>query len=430
MNIALNFVNGFVEFALEFLKIFPLMFLVFKFNVKSAKMIFAGAVFAIVLMTAAAFGSIEAVYAYIAVGFTAFILKGKNHILSALTAYFAICILDMLNAVIWSLIGKCSYEMLAENRGTSLAINAVSLAAVILVCIISFASRRKSDFDLKKISPVYFLLIIFGELSMLGFITAFQLGSRAIDGTENFMSVVLTGGSIVFLIISFFLMINLVSKKHYKELSEINEKIIEERERYYLSLLKKDEETRKFRHDINHHLNCMRILFDNERYDELHDYFNKIGAKIEELRPEIQTGNDMLSAILSDMAECYPTVTLCIDGKTPNSLSLSNADICTIFYNLFDNAFAAAEKTQEKKVTVSLKVLNDSLYVAVVNTVSHKVKIVDNTLVTDKQDKTKHGYGAANARECAAQNGGALTFDCTDTHFTAELIIPQAAVYH
>ena len=78
--VALNFVNGFVEFALEFLKIFPLMFFVFKFNVKSAKMIFAGAVFAIALMTAAAFGSIEAVFAYIAVGFTALILKGKNHL--------------------------------------------------------------------------------------------------------------------------------------------------------------------------------------------------------------------------------------------------------------------------------------------------------------------------------------------------------------
>ena len=54
-----------------------------------------------------------------------------------------------------------------------------------------------------------------------------------------------------------------------------------------------------------------------------------------------------------------------------------------------------------------------------------KVEINDNRLTTEKEDKQKHGYGTVNATNCVEQNGGSLSFSCTDTHFTAELILPN-----
>ena len=73
-------------------------------------------------------------------------------------------------------------------------------------------------------------------------------------------------------------MINYISKNHYKEIADINERLLKSKENYYTMLLQKDRDTIKFRHDISKHLNCMYILFDKGKYDELRKYFDKIGA--------------------------------------------------------------------------------------------------------------------------------------------------------
>jgi len=94
----------------------------------------------------------------------------------------------------------------------------------------------------------------------------------------------------------------------------------------------------------------MYLLFKEKNYDELENYFKKMGASLSEIKVKIQTGNNMINAILSDVSSKFSEVSLNINGSLPNSLKLSNADICTIFYNLFDNAFAAAEQSDEKRV--------------------------------------------------------------------------------
>ena len=144
-----------------------------------------------------------------------------------------------------------------------------------------------------------------------------------------------------------------------------------------------------------------------------------------ELHPQLQFGNDMIGAILKDISDKYPAVSLDIIGKIPAALRLDNTDICTIFYNLFDNAFAAADNSEKKAVEISIKLLGENLFFAIKNTISCKVNIIDNILQTNKQDKDMHGFGSGNAVICAERNGGTLTYKCSDTHFEAELIIPN-----
>lgn len=190
-------------------------------------------------------------------------------------------------------------------------------------------------------------------------------------------------------------------------------------------LLQKEDETRKFRHDIYNHLNCMRLLFKDKKYDDLESYFNRIGTSILELRSEFQIGNDLISAILKDVMDKHSAVSVEIIGKMPPSLRLDNTDVCTIFYNLFDNAFAAAEVSEKKAVDISIKLLGENLFLTIKNTVLCKVEIENNVLITNKQDKERHGFGSGNAVMCAEKNGGVLTYKCSDTHFEAELILPN-----
>ena len=50
---------------------------------------------------------------------------------------------------------------------------------------------------------------------------------------------------------------------------------------------------------------------------------------------------------------------------------------------------------------------------------------MDNILTTEKHDKRHHGFGSGNAVRCAEKNGGELIYKCSDTHFVAELILPN-----
>ncbi len=175
-------------------------------------------------------------------------------------------------------------------------------------------------------------MLILGELSLLEFITLFQLGKNAAEDTSKNMAVSFSVGSVIFLLTGIIMLMNYMSKNHYKNISEINDKLIKSQEQYYLMLLQKDEETKRFRHDIKNHINCMYMLFKSGDYNGLENYFDKIGVTLSELSAKIQTGNNMVNAILNDISERYSDVSFSAYGKFPDCMKLSRTDICTLFY--------------------------------------------------------------------------------------------------
>lgn len=419
----------FLRFAVEFIKLLPIMVFLFGFKLQSPKRCAIFGTGALAIMVVSIICGIEdyvPMYSYVCTVLVMFIIRGSNCILYTLIAYFGICILDMLTAMIWLFFNDNTYGQLTDEATHSFIINAINIITVLAICAASRALALKRSYTLpQKISRIYLLLILLGEMALLAFLTVFQLDENAVDGSDKIMAIVLSVGSTIFLLTAIAMLANYFSKIHYKNISEINEKLVKSQERYYTMLLQKEEETRKFRHDIYNHLNCMRLLFKDKKYDELENYFNRLGTSILELRSEVQIGNDLISAILKDVADKHSEVSVEIIGKMPSSIRLENTDICTIFYNLFHNAFSAAEVSEKKSVEISIKLLGENLFFKIKNTVLHKVDIENNVLKTEKQDKEQHGFGSGNAVLCAEKCGGALTYKCSDTHFEAELIIPN-----
>lgn len=429
----MDFINQllqvFLGYVVELVKLVPIMLFAFKFDLQPIKKtVIISACSAAVLVLAVVSGIEEYVpiYSYLGIILTILIVKGENRILYTLTSFFGISLLDMLTATIFIAISGDTYERVIDDTFRRLFINALNIAVVAAICLVSKRrSSNKNGITQIKIGKSYLILIILGEISLLSFMTIFQLNDKTIEGADKAMAIALGVGSTVFILTAFIMVTNYFSKNYYKGISEINEKLIKSQERYYTMLLQKEEETRKFRHDINNHLNCMRLLFEDKKYDELESYFNRIGTSILELRPELQIGNDLISAILKDVADKHSEVSVEIIGKLPTAIRLDNTDACTIFYNLFDNAFAAAQSSEKKSVDISVKLLGENLFFIIKNTVLHKVEIENNVLKTEKHDKKQHGFGSGNAVICAENNGGALTYKCSDTHFEAELILPN-----
>lgn len=429
MEVISHLFQSLLGYAIELIKLIPIMLFLFKFELQPIKktiIISACSIAVLVLSVTCGIEEYVPIYTYIGILLTILIIKGENRILCTLAGFFGISLLDMLAATVFIAISGDTYERVIDDTFGRLSINALSIVAVAAICLVSRQMSSKTS----NIMPIfigrpYLILIVLGEISFMVFLTVFQLNGNIIETADKVMAVALGIGSVIFVLTAFVMLINIFSKNYYKGILEINQKLIKSQEQYYMMLLQKEEETRKFRHDINNHLNCMRLLFEEKDYDELESYFDKIGASVLELRPELQIGNDLISAILKDVSDKYIEVTVEIIGKMPSSLRLDSTDICTLFYNLFDNAFAAAQSSEKKSVEISVKLLSENLFFTITNTVSHKVEITNNILKTEKLDKKRHGFGSGNAVLCAEKNGGALTYKCSDTHFVAELILPS-----
>lgn len=429
MDFLKNFSEVALGFVVELLKLMPIMIFIFGFKLQPVKrIVFFGLCAIILLILSANFEMRQhlPIYTLISILLTLFIVRGNNRIIFTVISCFGISILDMLIATVWLVFNNQSYSQLANDTTKHIIINSINIATIFTICLIArtLYSRQK-HISLQNARKSYLILIMIGEISLSMFVTAYQLNDRSGDQLTKIMAVCLVVGSIVFLLTSIILIMNHISKNHFERISTINEKLIRSQEQYYTMLLKKEEETKQFRHDINNHLNCMRILFNEKRYNELEKYFDNIGASVKNLRSELQIGNNLISAILKDESDKHPDVSVDIVGRIPPTLRINNMDICTIFYNLFDNAFTAAECSEKKSVEISVKLLGKNLFFTIKNTISHKIEIVDNILTTEKHDKRYHGFGSGNAVRCAEKNGGELIYKCSDTHFIAELILPN-----
>lgn len=420
-----NMIMGLLFYTVEFAKLFPLMYLVLDFRLKPVRKTigyisaFAAAAMLISIFAGENTGLFCSLLCIVNV---IMIFSDKHRILYTIVVYIGVCMFDMLATSFILLFLEQDYEQLHENMPLNLLVNSICIAVVLILVLISrMTKRRLYNVSGRKISFVYLSLILVGELSVLMLITAFQM----LNSESRIFTVVLNLSSIAFIILAAALLFNYTSKMHYKRTTEINNKLLVSQENYYNMLLKKDNETMKFRHDINNHLNCMHRMFRSGKYDELGDYFEKLCGSLTELRPVVQTGNDMISAILNEAVDKHPDVSFRVEGRMVQDIKLSSVDLCTIFSNLFDNAFTAACESEEKTVEISFKFVSSNLFCEIKNSVNHKVEIVNNMLQTDKADKENHGFGTANARECAERNEGTLTFRCTDDMFVAELMLPS-----
>ncbi len=324
MEVISRLFQSLLGYAIELIKLIPIMLFLFKFELQPIKKTVIISACSIAILALSVISGIEEyvpVYTYIGILFTILIIKGENRILCTLASFFGISLLDMLAATVFIAISGDTYERVIDDSFGRLSINALSIVAVAAICLVSRRITSKtSNITSTRIGRPYLILIILGEISLNLFMTIFQLDESAVEGTDKAMAIALGVGSTVFLLTAFVMVTNTFSKNYYKGISEINQKLIKSQEQYYMMLLQKEEETRKFRHDINNHLNCMRLLFEEKNYDELESYFDKIGTAVLELRPELQIGNDLISAILKDVSDKYPEVTVEIIGRMPFSL--------------------------------------------------------------------------------------------------------------
>ena len=375
-------------------------------------------------------------------------IKGKNKVISTILSYTVIN-LSLIQSLLMYALENSGLEMFVNKHqgwgflefylNETYSLNhfltgLFTFAAAFCLILILNAVRKKPllelmVFDLKRFGW-RFLMLLQGSFIGLA-IVASLVQARFTDGSSSTvierMATFLLCGSVTTIVAFMSKSLTEQSEKNtYKELAHTNEMLVEKQREYYDLLLKQEEETKKFRHDINYHFSCFRYFLENELYGEAKDYIDDVVNDSAGLTPVLETGNRILNVVVSDILNRFDGGRFKVNWKGffPAETKISSADLCVIFSNVLTNAVEAIFRLKSPKIEtidVTVKCVGEHLFVSIKNPSDGPVNTSGKFIYTDKQDKSAHGFGTQIIVERVKKYGGTVSFTNYGTSFFVEM---------
>lgn len=318
-------------------------------------------------------------------------------------------VLRMLNGIFLAL-----FQMLGKFPGMQ-HLNQNDLAAligtIVFLCLCAYLFRRKYIDLLQRVPAGYFIfftgIIVLNEVSLALI--------RENIGTGDFITCVIT----LFMSLSVFSQMIMVfllaaSKQKNTEKQKWNETYLEAQEKHYEYLIKREEETKKFRHDMRNHMRALYDLAGQEGKEELRGYVEHICGKFEMLDSSLTVGNATADAVINRFAEMFSqkNIEFIVSGHLPSDCFVDGFDLCTIFSNILENAMEASEKCAEdfRKIKLQIRYDKDMIFILAENYFSEEIQHKAGVLKTTKGEKAGHGYGIQNVIESAKNYTGTVEY--------------------
>lgn len=339
--------------------------------------------------------------------------------------YFIYCMLDVTFCSIVMFILNITSDTIIHSFALTLLINSFSLIPITIFSIILFSKKNhQPDYNISK---KLILIFITGAFTLTMYISFFQvfIFTDTPNSYQNMIGLCVSLSSFIFIFVCILLLFKQNQNNHLKKEAEMNLELMKNQENYYTMLLEKSNETQAFRHDIQHHIYSLQILYKNNDYKEIGNYLKQLNNSLQELKTTLQTGNNLINAIALDISNKYKNIPLNWSGQLPDSLSISSMDLCTIFSNLLKNAFEASDKSNLKYVNVSIRRLESNLFITIENPTLTIPTIMNNTYQTTKNEPG-HGYGIKNVQKCITKNSGFFQTSYNNGIFTAEITLMNA----
>ncbi len=199
---------------------------------------------------------------------------------------------------------------------------------------------------------------------------------------------------------------------------------------YYETLLDKEEATRKYRHDMNNHLICLKRLIEVGDMDGTKEYIGQMNANMQEIKNKsYNTGITIFDVLMNyHIEQLESEVDVKIKGCCNQSVALSDIDMCIVFSNLIQNAVEALNRSNREGdfFHVEIKEGKEFVGIKIVNSLLPETVQLDEkgNLRTVKEDKQNHGIGILNVKETVEKNGGKIEYQLEEEQIICEVILP------
>ncbi|MDD4630398.1 MAG: GHKL domain-containing protein [Eubacteriales bacterium] len=208
------------------------------------------------------------------------------------------------------------------------------------------------------------------------------------------------------------------------------------------ALQKVQNQTAIYRHDMRHHLSLLLGFLESGDSAAAMEYIRRTQVDIDGIVPVRYCENNTINLILSAFATNanQKGVTLDVDVVLPDTLPLSDTEICTLFSNALENAIEAAtnkpgteavsvrgfnshtdQGTEVRTVRLNCRIHKGNLLILVENTYTGIVKI-KNGLPQNLEEG--HGYGTKSIAMLIDKYKGYYSFSAEEGLFTLQVVLP------
>lgn len=221
--------------------------------------------------------------------------------------------------------------------------------------------------------------------------------------------------------------------KRYREYLEKDALLMETQKNMYEVMMAKNEETRRFRHDISNHFMCLNELACSGQLEKVQNYLKGISGNFNAITNKAYTvGNSVIDAALNYYLSMLETeVSVEIRGCCVPKLEIDDVDLCTVFSNLIQNAVEALNKQTDTEKYIEIEFLNRKGYsqIKITNSITPEdIKINEKNKLpeTTKRNKSEHGIGIRNAKDTVERNRGVINVEIIEDKFVAVFILPMS----
>ncbi len=339
-----------------------------------------------------------------------------------LLAYFIVMIISdiLLRVILYNIVGLpySTSAITGTNRYIGMIINIV-ICFVLLSLIALFIKRKSSSLSLKY----WFMMLLFPLFSLFIIICLDRLLILAkIDDIKYILMLMVIIIGLLYFNTVVFEFINTYSEKLQLQSSK---RLLAIQEQNYTLLEINEKELRTIQHNINNHLEIIQNMISAGSVEESNKLFGSIQKLSATPLNTVYTSDIALDSILNVEAKKAVEKNIKYTVKAhqiTEPLNIDSVDKSNILCNTIDNAIEAAEKTNEKFVTVNIA--SDKQYIKItVENSSLPVKIQNNSIVTSKSDNKLHGIGISSIKDAIKKYDGIMKLFYNNGIFRCILLI-------
>lgn len=197
-------------------------------------------------------------------------------------------------------------------------------------------------------------------------------------------------------------------------------------ERHYDEVQNIYKTMRGWRHDYHNHIQTMKAHLSLGQTEELAEYLCTLDHDLIAVDTMVKTGNVMVDAILNSKLSLIKSKNIEINAKAivPQSLAVSEVDLCVVIGNLLDNAMEAClrQETGERFIRVYIGTLKEQLYLSVSNSAGMVIK--ENGHYRSQKQSSTHGFGLLRIDRIVDKYEGFVNRQNEEGVFVTEVLLP------
>ncbi len=193
-----------------------------------------------------------------------------------------------------------------------------------------------------------------------------------------------------------------------------------------LNLIKKSElKVEGMRHDLKNHLLELKALSEKRQYNKLSSYIEDMYNDLPNGKKYSKTGSYELDSLINYLIEEDGRGLKDVNVKitVPESIEINNYKLNIIIGNLLQNAIEAALKSEEKRLSLNIKMVNNILLINIENSFSNIINFDGEEIISTKTGIEKHGIGLKNVKRIVEEQRGMMDIIAKDNSFTVKVLI-------